>query len=141
MAWQETAGFLQMYHFHLTPAAPDVPQEIRDSCAQFVQDLQAALADQDRSALEALFAPDLRQDPAATADLLFALAEGAQWEIVQISLEPFAVIVVVPTGSTSLLLQLDLTPASTTGCSRDCKLCPCLSVWTRCTTWQRPKLT
>ncbi|MGB3957586.1 MAG: hypothetical protein WBM05_05990 [Limnochordia bacterium] len=110
MAWQETAGFLQMYHFHLTPAAPDVPQEIRDSCAQFVQDLQAALADQDRSALEALFAPDLRQDPAATADLLFALAEGAQWEIVQISLEPFAVIVVVPTGSTSLLLQLDLTP-------------------------------
>jgi len=111
MAWQETAGSLQLHEFRLVPQEAEVPPEIAESCAFFVRELQTALRAENRSRLETLLAPDLRQDPSEVMDFLFSLDSTGDWKIEQITLEPFTVTIPVPTAQgAKLLLQLDLTP-------------------------------
>ena len=133
MAWQETAGFLVLPSFHLTPAGPGVPRGNPVPPRSLSQDLRLPWPTKNGVRWRPSSRPICAQDPGQSRTSCSALAEGAQWEIVQISLEPFTVMWWYPRVPPSLLLQLDLTPGLTTGCSRDWKLCPCLSVWTRCT--------
>lgn len=111
MAWQESEGALLLSYFHLTPYAADVPREVAASCEFFVDELLSALRAANETKLETLLAPDLVQERTAVVDFLLTLDSGSDWEIAQISVDPFAVAVRAPSAKgENLLLKLDLTP-------------------------------
>lgn len=111
MTWQETGGALQLVQFRLAPAAQEVPREIATSCEAFVRELQAAVGTDNQARLEALLAPDLKQDRSQVLSFLESLETSAAWSVQQVAVDPFAVRVLVPTpAGNPLLVELELTP-------------------------------